>query len=395
MRPSRSIPGPLLLEVQKLTDLSAEAVSEVEQGAGKDSGIDPAMLADYLPAVLRAARSGRSIEERELDRFRRIGEDAAEKGVPLSALLDLYLSAGWRLWRAIHDAARMAGSEAVAAVADSLLRSSDDTAQALGRGFQEGQRLAIRREEAVRREFVDALLSGTGNLEWLQEWADGFGFTLPAAHRIVVAETDPRMEEGSTPHAMAESRIMREFGGTDVLVATRDGDLVCALSPSEEDAAQRIADVLDEIGLTGWRLGVGSEEPGVGGVARSYRQARESLAIAGALGSTSKIVWFDSLLAYHLLLRDRAALEEVVEDVLGGLDGARGGPEVLLQTMEAFFASSGNLSAAARQLHVSPRAVSYRLQAITRLTGRRPQAPDDRFLLELAVRAARLTGRFA
>ena len=41
----------------------------------------------------------------------------------------------------------------------------------------------------------------------------------------------------------------------------------------------------------------------------------------------------------------------------------------------------------ARALHLSPRAVGYRLQRITQLTGHSPYDPEGRFVLELAVRA--------
>ena len=47
---------------------------------------------------------------------------------------------------------------------------------------------------------------------------------------------------------------------------------------------------------------------------------------------------------------------------------------------------------AARALHLSVRAVTYRLERITALTGRDPGDPEDRFLLEVALRAAQVLG---
>jgi DNA-binding PucR family transcriptional regulator len=137
---------------------------------------------------------------------------------------------------------------------------------------------------------------------------------------------------------------------------------------------------------------VGAVESGVAGVSRSYRQAEEAIEIAERLELPEPVASHDALLPYHLLLRDRAALQEMVESTLGGLHRARGGPTTAIETLEAYFAEGGNISATARRLHLTPRAVTYRLRAIQKLTGLRPQDPQDRFLLELAVRGARLTG---
>ena len=56
-------------------------------------------------------------------------------------------------------------------------------------------------------------------------------------------------------------------------------------------------------------------------------------------------------------------------------------------------AASGNVSATARALYLSPRAVVYRLERIAKLTGHSPQDPESRFVLELAVRSRRLAAR--
>jgi len=66
----------------------------------------------------------------------------------------------------------------------------------------------------------------------------------------------------------------------------------------------------------------------------------------------------------------------------------------MLDTLDAYFAESMNTSATARRLHLSPRAVAYRRERIARLTGHSPKEPEHRFVLELALRAARIHGSF-
>jgi hypothetical protein len=387
---ARRVEGAVLSEIRRLTELDAGTIDDVSRGAGDDAGADPALLGGYLDAVLSAARSCRSLERGELDGFRRLGERAAELGVDLSALLDLYLSATWRLWREIPWAASGVSSEGLATVADSLFRSSDDTAQALGKGFQEAQRRAIRREEALRREFVDGLLSATGDLGRLRDHGATLGFNVLAGHRVVVARTDRATDDGGPVHAGAEMRIRQAFGERDVVVATKEGALVCIVPEGAEDPATTIAGVLEDVGGGGWRIGEGRIEPGPAGVSRSFRQAQDALDVAGRLETPSPIARYDSLLVYHLLLADQSELRAVVDRTLGGLDGARGGAEHFIETLEAFFAEGGNVSATARRLHLSARTVSQRLQTISQRTGLRPQDPQDRFQLEVSVRARRL-----
>jgi DNA-binding PucR family transcriptional regulator len=377
-------------EVERLTSLPRRVLEEVAREAGRDAQLDSSMVTGYLEALLRAARVARSLEGDELDEFRLAGQEAAERNVALSRLLDLYLSATWRLWREFQLRAPKVSAEVLAEVADSLFRSSDDTAQAIGHGFQQAQRLAIRREEALRREFMDELLAGRSDPELLDERSEGFGFNLLGGHRVVVARADRPLEEANHMHARMESRVLALFGDRDALVATREGLLVCVFPDSVSDPAVEVARLLREMGEGTWRIGVGRVEAGLAGVSRSYRQATDALDITARLGMQAPVASFESLLPYHLISRDRPALAEAVGHVLGGLERARGGAGPLVETLEAYFAESGNVTATARRLHLSPRAVTYRLQTISKLTGRRPQDPEDRFLLELAVRGARL-----
>ena len=94
----------------------------------------------------------------------------------------------------------------------------------------------------------------------------------------------------------------------------------------------------------------------------------------------------------RVLIRDETAMRELVDALLTPLTRARGGAEPLLQTLEAYFAAGGNASLSARSLHLSVRALTYRLDKIGRLTGRDPADPAQRFELQTAVTGARLLG---
>ena len=61
-----------------------------------------------------------------------------------------------------------------------------------------------------------------------------------------------------------------------------------------------------------------------------------------------------------------------------------------MATLEAFFREVGNVAATARRLGVHERTAVYRLARIEALTGLRLDDADDRFRLEVAVRARAL-----
>jgi sugar diacid utilization regulator len=135
---------------------------------------------------------------------------------------------------------------------------------------------------------------------------------------------------------------------------------------------------------------VGGAAAGADGVMTSFREAGEALELADRLGLAEAVVHAGDLQVYRMLLRDRAALHDLVRTTLGPLQAARGGAGPLVETLAAWFARGGNAAATARDLHLSVRAVTYRLQRVRDLTGLDADAPADRFRLQVAVLGARL-----
>ena len=72
--------------------------------------------------------------------------------------------------------------------------------------------------------------------------------------------------------------------------------------------------------------------------------------------------------------------------VVTPLLAARGGAEPLLATLRAYFDAGGNAAKAARALHLSVRAFTYRLERVKALTGHDPAVRD--FVLERADTSA-------
>ncbi len=345
-------------------------------------GVDPALLDGYLEMLAAIAAQGRRPTRHEIDSRRALGVAAAGQGVPLGALVGLYLSATWVVWRHLPGI----GAAQPGKAATTVLRAVNEAVVALTDGYESAQRLAIRHDEALRREFIDDLLHGTGDPGRLPERAGRFGLRLAGSHTVAVARAaDTPFNDDDDRTRRIGSAVLDRYGVHNVLVATKEGQLVCVAPEPDGGVPDGFAASVGTLG----QVGIGRPHAGPGGVAQSYREACDVLDMAGRLGLESPVLRAADLLVFQVLFRDRAALTDLVGTVLGPLRGNRGGAEPLLETLSAYF-STGNAVAAARQLHLGVRTVAYRLQRVRELTGHHPTDPAQRFTLETAVLGARL-----
>jgi len=375
-------------------------------------GVPPGLLGDYLPAVLDAAGTGRRLSAAELAGYARSGEQAAEGGVALGGLVDLYLSATWRLWRELP--AGTGSPAALRAAGLAVLRAADDAVAAAAGGFERAYLSVARREEAERREFFEDLLSGRGGVADLLARGERLGLRLAGPHQVLLAGPAGHGGGGSLGGGAPGGGVL---GGTHIdtvvaeaaapsssLVVSRRGRLVVIVGSGNGDEAAGVARALaaalgrraaargepGPAGLPPWRIALGRSYPGPSGVVRSYDEAADALDAAERLGLPDEVVSAADLLIYQVLLRDRAAITDLVQTLLTPLARARGGAAPLLATLDAYYARGGVAAAAARDLHLSVRTVTYRLARVRELTGRDPARPADALALQVAVIGARM-----
>jgi hypothetical protein len=385
-----------------LTDDTGVPTSEFDRArdrtaraaAAEAGGVDPTLLGDFLDQLALVTGSSGSLSDGALATCRALGARAADDGVPLRALVDLYLSAAWRIWDELPAVRAAADANAVRTVAGAVLRASDDAVAAAADGFQAARLSAVRREESARREFVGDLLGGTGDIGGLAARAEEFGLDLGGPHALAVAVADAAFADGTPIVSRVEDAIARAAGGGDRLVTTKDGALVCVLPAGVSGLDAMVAGLAGtlrrNLGDGGWRVGLGRAYPGAAGVLRSYEEARDALDLAVRLDLPEPLARAVDLLVYQVLLRDRAAIDDLIETVLGPLASARGGARPLLDTLWAYAAHGGNTAATARALGLAVRTVTYRLDRIAALTGHDPARPEDRYVLQTAVIGARL-----
>lgn len=379
-------------------------LAEVARAASADAGGVPVdLLGDYLRLLADAAASGRRPRRGELDAVGVLGRRAAEQGVSAGRAVRLYLSAARRLWQQLPHLVGSTDGESVRAAAEAVLHVVDAAVATLAEGYAVARRELVRREEALRRELVDDLLRGDSDLGGLVERAEPFGLDLARVHQVALAAPSRRLPDTDAAISAVERVIFDRLGDRDVLVATKEGLLV-VIAPADTVTPDRGSGEGTPVGDLGrlmhaeldrlargrpWQVAVGRPHPGVYGIARSYEEAREALAMAQRLHTDTAVVDAHDLLIYRVLLRDQPAMVDLVQAVLSPLGQARGGAGPLLDTLDAYFACGEVATEAARRLHVSVRTVSYRLARIRTLSGYDPADPRDRFTLHAAVLGAR------
>lgn len=384
---------------------SHRALSEVAETASARRGVPVALLDGYPAALLAVARTGRSLSAEQQASCRRLGGEAVAMGIALPALVDAHMNASRRLWSRLPELLgamrnRPVRSGELLGIGEAVWRAADVALAELTDGFLEAQRLVVRREEEFRREFVDDLLAARSPVGPLIERAEFFGLQLTGGHVVVVLEADRPVDSGSAHWGSTEDFLRSRYRDRGLLAAAKDGRLVCVLScgrsgDDSRDLGRQLAELVGpHVSRTrssaSWRAGVGRLHAGPRGVQRSYQEAVEALEAVTRLKLRQQVVHAADLLVYRVLGRDETALADLVQTVLEPLTNARGGAAPLVETLEAYFDVGRNAAEAARRLHLSVRAVTYRLQRVQELTGYSPGDPGHHLPLMVAVTGARL-----
>ncbi|MFF4583648.1 PucR family transcriptional regulator [Streptomyces sp. NPDC001373] len=334
-------------------------------------------LAGYVDILRHASATGRRLTRAEVEARRAEGDRSAEAGLPLRALIRDHLAA--------------AQTVAPTQPSGPLLAAVEQAVDAFVEGYELAQRQAVRQQEAARREFIDDLLYGRGGLGRLAERAERFGLRLSQAHAVAVAAGPEPYGDGYPVARRIEEAVLGRFGNRQILLATKDGRLICVAPGDQPDVLAFFAKQA-HVATAGGRAAIGRSHPGPGGVVHSYEEALNALDLAERMGLEGPVLHAADLLVYPVLTRDRQAMADLVESVLGPLRQARGGPQALLDTLISYFDSGCVATEAARRLSLSVRALTYRLERIHTLCGADPVDPRHRYTLQTAAIGARLLG---
>jgi hypothetical protein len=350
---------------------------------------------DNVQLLSRVIAQGREVSRDELDVIERVGVRRAEAGIPLDDVLHAYRTVSRVCWDFVSDECRNVPSEgqldAAIALAEAVLRYTDQISTAVAEAYARAQRSIIREQEGARREFLSDVLYGTDvSPEDILRRAHSFGYDLSLSY-VALVGLGPKDNHNEAIVASAAANAALNAAADPIVL--QKGEHTVALLPADAYADPEIVPekLLAELG-GGWRFGIGGPEPSIEGIRRAYLEAREALEIGLALGQPEAIFRFDDLLLYHFLRSEPALVDRFVELMLGPLieyDDRRKGE--LVKTLGAYFDADGSVKAAGEALFAHPHTVTYRLKQVEKLTGWSLRDPEDKLRLQLALRAHRLS----
>jgi sugar diacid utilization regulator len=241
----------------------------------------------------------------------------------------------------------------------------------------------------ARTDLVEGLLLARDRDDGEAErWAGHLGFARGTEHHVLavgVAESSDR----ARVLAVAEHTITRARAAA--IVAVREGEVVAVVPVERPDSVRELAQRC--------RRAVRERHPevavvaGIGGpcreareIARSYAEARSAIDAARRMAHAPGVVAYEELGVLRLLLQvpDTGELQAFAVDVLGDLVRDRGAGADLLGTLAEWFRCNGSPQRTARELHVHPNTVTYRIRRVEEIAGLRLDHHRDRLMAQLA-----------
>lgn len=279
------------------------------------------------------------------------------------------------------------------------------------------QRAMVEGETRVRNSFLEDLLAGTiTSVTATRRRAKFLGYDLRGEQVVFVLDMDrfmayiARQREDESGIQRIKERFRRSVEACLPAMWSRTliwehSDSVVVLVPAGKDYSsgafvarveQVRADVQKRLAGPSISAGIGRAYADLTRLRNSYQEAEHALMIGAAVSGQGATTAFDNLGAYRLLyhLRDQPELEAFCAETIGEL--ARYDEEHdshLLETLACYLELQGNLSQAARTLHLHRNGLLYRIARIEKIAGCDLNNPSQRMALQLALLARPLLQR--
>jgi sugar diacid utilization regulator len=351
-----------------------------------------------LRALLANLDGGRILHPEELERFRASAVRRVHEGISLESLLHAYRLWAQILWQTVLETAARdvpAEREAALRIAGRLIEHVDVVSTASAQAYLDEAQGVWSDREVLRRDLLEALVSGRADEPETRQQAAALGIDLAAGYAVVVARrSEPSLEalavRATLRHAVETlRRHLQPVRGT-VLFGLRQEEVIALYPAAEAADIEPLRGQCEELatGLAAERfsIGLGTRQPGAAGIAQSYREASEAAEVALGTGTFGAPIAFEDVLLDSIMRSSPHATRLLAASLepLREYDARRGAS--LVDTLRAYFQSGFNLTRSAEKLHVHPNTVVYRLRRVAELTGRDPQNPNDLLLLSLGVR---------
>lgn len=254
-------------------------------------------------------------------------------------------------------------------------------------------------EKRVRGNFVDALLAGSLTPPEAVRWAKRNRYDPDGRHAAIIVDWSKKEHPSYRRLETLVHGLAHNFH-TVVLTQARENEVVifARLEPRQGvESARSLAENIRRQAVTEFAndplaIGIGRPVDALIGLRDSYREARQALLMARRLAEPHPL-YFGELNVYRLLfqLEYSPELASFCQETIGTLieyDRAQGTD--LVETLNAYFARKGNLSATAEALFVHRNTLIYRMERIREISGLDLDNPETRLSIQLALRANRL-----
>lgn len=339
-------------DIDQLTDC---AVQRIHAGVEEYAAASPHTQGDLwwstrrnIQAALVHLAEQRPLPATDLAAQRALGVRAAQRGIPLDAVMHAFSLGYIVAWDALRRAADNLGQAAATALLDAagpMWLSLERFTSAVASGHRDASAVEAEHSRRKALAFVDALRRWPGALGEAEQAAAALG--IPREDCFVWA-----MFEASTPTPLDLLTLVLDSPGGVLGLATGG-----SLGPSDERA---LASEL--VGSGARHVGVGLARQGLAGARQSLLDAEQAHEVAKTWHAEPCLFrrdWFSCM------VRQSA---DQLQDLLGAACIELAKHEVR-ETVSVFLDESGNLAAAAKRLYLHPNTVAYRLARLAQRTG--------------------------
>lgn len=388
-----------------------ERVEAEEEGAREDAvSAEEAFylslaLIDGFVASLHGAES--PLSPAAVERMRDLAARRAHQRVPLESFLRRPRVWGQVVWEtvvAITRTNKPHERDAAIHISSMLMRYVDIMSRAATTAYLD----EITDRGLLRRDLLDALITGRGEEEGVRRLARSLRLKLAESYiTVIVRGDDMHGETGRDeplPGRVALDRIVettrRHLQPTEgsLLAGMRQGDLVALYPVSGPGDLQLVRDdcaALAKALPLEVSLGISAPHRGLPAIATAYAEARDAVELAERLDIRGRAVALEDVLVDHMLRASGHAQRILLNAMQALVDYDEQHATDLISTLRTYVDTRFNLTKSGALLFVHPNTVVYRLRRIHELTGHDPHDVDDLLVLWLGLKVLDLSGRGA
>lgn len=304
--------------------------------------------------------------------FEEIGRAHHQQGRDVAGLLAAYRSGAAVAWRHVADEALAAGvsGEVFAGLAGAVFAAVDHLSSATLQGYVQAQSDAAQARDQLRNELVELLLSDRSGTPAVQAAAARAGWPMPREACVVLV--DPDNEVGRALTARMPDLCLR---------LRRPGALITVVpDPAGPGHRARLSASLRGAGAV-----VGATVP-LERLPVSLALAELAARLLHAHVLQGDPLFIDEHLDAAIVHGNERLLAALRQRYLAPLDGLSGSShDRLAETLTSWLMNMGNQKAMARDLHVHPQTVRYRMGRLRELFGTALDDPATRAALLLAL----------